>query len=303
MTDNRGIFDTVRPWLDSDGFNRPGRIDALNAACDRFRANPANGIIFEEVRPWLDRRGFTAERITALNAACDALRSPASAQSIGEGVRDAAEAGAALGGLLSGAPQPTPAPQSRKTIADFIGGFIHTHEGGLSMDPADNGNWTGGRRGAGALVGSKFGVTPGAIAMYRGVPASSITRADVANLTKEEAVAIGVRNYYERPGFDKLPWNRVTLSIVDKGWGSGPGQAIKLLQRMVGVPATAKIDGGTVAAYSAFIAQHGEEAAARKWADVRIAFDTSLGQPRFIKGWNNRTRSFLPGTPWWGQWA
>ena len=71
---NAPIFDTVRPWLDSNGFNIPARVDALNGACDRFRANPSNAIIFEEVRPWLDRRGFTPERIAALNAACDQLR-------------------------------------------------------------------------------------------------------------------------------------------------------------------------------------------------------------------------------------
>lgn len=111
-TDNRAVFDCVRPWLDSDGFNRPGRIDALNAACDRFRANPANGIIFEEVRPWLDRRGFTADRITALNAACDALRAPANVSAIAQG---AADAGAVLGGLgdALAAPAPEPAGDDR----------------------------------------------------------------------------------------------------------------------------------------------------------------------------------------------
>ncbi len=33
---NRIIFDCVRPWLDSAGFNKPGRVDALNAACAEF---------------------------------------------------------------------------------------------------------------------------------------------------------------------------------------------------------------------------------------------------------------------------
>lgn len=218
----------------------------------------------------------------------------------------------ALGGAASEAnpvpaspapPAPSAASTGGKSVADFIGGFISTHEGGLSLDPADNGNWTGGHRGAGQLVGSKFGVTPGALAAYRNVLPSSITKDMIVRLTREEAVALGVANYYQAPGFDKLPWNRVTASIVDKGWGSGPRQAIKLLQRMLGINADGAIGPATVAAYNAFLAREGEEAAARKWADVRITFDTSLGQPRFIKGWNNRTRSFLPGTPWWEQWG
>lgn len=190
-----------------------------------------------------------------------------------------------------------------KTIVDFIAGFIDAHEGGLSLDPADNGNYQGGKRGDGALVGSKYGVTAPALAAYRGVSPYSITAKAMADLTRDEAIKIGVSLYYEQPGFARLPWNRVTLSIVDKGWGSGPAQAIKLLQRMVGVTADGKIGPQTIAAYEAFLARHGEEGAARRWADVRMAFDASLNQPRFLNGWNNRTRSFLPGTKWWAEWA
>lgn len=32
------------------------------------------------------------------------------------------------------------------------------HEGGYSDDPTDNGNWTGGKRGAGLLKGTKYGI-------------------------------------------------------------------------------------------------------------------------------------------------
>lgn len=185
------------------------------------------------------------------------------------------------------------------TPRDFIAGFIGTHEGGLSMDPADNGNYTGGKRGVGALVGSKYGVTAAALAAYRGVPASSITKAQMAALSLDEAVAIGLKNYYQAPGFDRLPWNRVTASIVDKGWGSGPVQAVKLMQGMIGVKADGKIGPQTIAAYTDWL----EADQAEAWARVRIAFDTSLNQPRFLKGWNNRTNSFLPGTAWWKAWA
>ncbi|AHE52650.1 glycosyl hydrolase 108 family protein [Sphingomonas sanxanigenens] len=190
-----------------------------------------------------------------------------------------------------------------RTIADFIGGFIDAHEGGLSMDPADNGNWTGGKRNSGTLVGSKFGVTPGAVAVYRDVPASSLTKADIANLTRDEAVAIGVANYFKAPGFDKLPMNRVTLSVVDMGWGTGPGQAVKLLQRMVGVADDGKLGPATAAAYAAWLGKVGEEHGARQWGDVRNAFYRAINQPRFLKGWINRTSSFLPGTKWWSDWA
>lgn len=196
-----------------------------------------------------------------------------------------------------------PIAQSPKSVADFIAGFIDAHEGGLSLDPADNGNWTGGKRNVGRLVGSKFGVTAGAIAVYRGVPAASITPLEIAELTRDEAVKIGVKLYYERPHFDLLPWNRATASIVDKGWGSGPVQAIKLLQRMVGVADDGALGPATAAAYTLWLAKHGEEATAIQWGEIRRRFDASLNQPRFINGWNNRTNSFLPGTKWWREWA
>ena len=32
------------------------------------------------------------------------------------------------------------------------------HEGGLSLDPNDRGNWTGGKKGSGELRGTKYGI-------------------------------------------------------------------------------------------------------------------------------------------------
>ncbi|MGN6819306.1 MAG: glycoside hydrolase family 108 protein [Sphingomonas sp.] len=200
------------------------------------------------------------------------------------------------------------------TPREFISRFIDAHEGGLSLHPDDNGNWfdpirykTGlpQRRNKGTLVGSKYGVTAYALANYRGV--SNITAADMRNLTHDEAVNIGVELYFNRPGFSKLPWNRVTMSVVDKGWGSGPGTAIRILQRLIGVPADGAIGPMTVNAYNKWLNSYGEEGSAFRWGDARIAFDHGLAVNEgandpdkvFENGWNNRTRSFLPGTSWW----
>lgn len=203
-------------------------------------------------------------------------------------------------------------------IAKFIAGYIKDHEGGLSMDPADNGNWfdpvryAAGlpqRRGKGVLVGSKFGVTAYALARYRRV--SVVTAKDIANLTQPEAVALGVFLFYKEPGFDKLPWDRVTASVVDKGWGSGPDAAAKLLQRMIGVKDDGVIGPKTIAAYAAYRSKTSEADAARAFAAQRRAYDAYLAvndgpsdpDKKYIGGWNNRTNSFLPGTAWWGAWA
>ena len=205
---------------------------------------------------------------------------------------------------------------------DVIAGFIGTHEGGLSLHPSDNGNWylaaryAAGdpqARGEGELVGSKFGVTAYALVRYRlafGMArpsALTVARADMAALTLVTAVTIGVELYLHQPRLDQLAWNRVTASVLDKAWGSGPGRAIRMLQELIDVPADGEIGPRTIKAYAAWIAAHGEEHAAFLWGDKRIAFDQSLvsgpADPdrAFIAGWNNRTRSFLPNTVWWSR--
>lgn len=216
-----------------------------------------------------------------------------------------------------------PAPVIMSPRALFAG-FIAAHEGELSVHPNDNGNWYDParyrqqlpqRRNMGVNVGSKYGVTASALIAYRlhkGMAlqwALNVTRETMAALDLETAIDVGVVLFYEQPGFAKLPWNRVTMSIVDKGWGSGPGTAIDMLQELIGASTAGGIGPETTAKYVAFIAQHGEEASARLWAEKRKAFDlivaTNQGandQDRvFLNGWNNRTNSFLPGTTWWRQ--
>ena len=206
----------------------------------------------------------------------------------------------------------------RDIIADFIG----VHEGALSVRTADNGNWYDAARyragkpqarGQGVLVGSKFGVTAYALVAFRErqgtrpAQAQAVRRADIEAITLAKAIEIGVELYFRAPGFDRLVWNRVTASILDKAWGSGPGRAIKLLRPLLGLPAAGTIDDALVAAYAAWIARVGEETAAHLWCDARIAFDRGLGSNEgaddpdriFVAGWNNRSRSFLPGSPWW----
>jgi lysozyme family protein len=190
-------------------------------------------------------------------------------------------------------------PAASKTIADFIGGFIDAH---------DSGNWTSGTIGVGNLVGSKYGVTAAALAEYRGVTAASITAPAMAALTRDEAVNVGVKLFYQKPGFDKLVMNRVTLSIIDFGWGAHPRQATKEIQRLIGVADDGVSGPATAAAYAAWITRLGEEAAAKTWGAARNAYYDLIitrkpVKAKYRKGWRNRTAHFLPGGAWWAEWA
>lgn len=202
------------------------------------------------------------------------------------------------------------------TPRTFMAGAIKTHEGGLSMRPEDNGNWfdpqrykhgLAQKRGMGKLVGSKYGVTAYALAQY--TDDDNIEAWEMAAMTFDTAVNIAEHIYVKAPRLNLLLPSRVTLSIIDKGWGSGPIQAIKLIQRLIGAGDDGKIGNETIKKYEAWHVKLGEEEAARRWAKQRIAFDTMLATnegPKdpdriFLKGWNNRTNSFLPGTSWWKQ--
>lgn len=193
----------------------------------------------------------------------------------------------------------------------FIAKFIRDHEGGLSMDPVDNGNWFDParyragqpqRRNMGVLVGSKYGVTAYALARHRKI--GNVTAKMIADLPFEEAVDIGYTAYYLAPRFDLLPWNRVTAAALDHGWLSGQKTSIQILQRMIGVNADGVIGPRTADTFSAYLAKHGEEQAARNFADAREVHLRGLSMPgmknaRFRNGWVNRARSFRPGTAWW----
>lgn len=186
------------------------------------------------------------------------------------------------------------------TIERFIRHFIETYEGGLSMDTKDTGNWY-----RGVLCGSKFGVTAAALADYRNTP--NITPKDIAALTIEEAIQVGLGLYYDRPGFDLCPWNPVTASWMDMGWGAGPGQATKLMQRMIGAGDDGVIGRYTVDAYEDYLVEWGLEQAAKNYAAVRLAFYEQIikvrpSNAKYRNGWRNRTNGFLPGTPFWKEW-
>lgn len=191
------------------------------------------------------------------------------------------------------------------TVEEVIEDFIRTYEGVLSVDPDDTGNWFYEKGQKPVLVGSQYGVTGAALAAHRGV--TRITPADMKALKIEEAVAIGVERYYDQPDFELLPWNQVTASLVDMGWGAGPGQVAKLLQRMIGANPDGQIGPLTAAAYHQFLRFHGVEDAAQLWAEERNAFYDRIIAARptnakYRKGWRRRTAGFLPGTTWWAKW-
>ncbi|MBN2675867.1 MAG: hypothetical protein JXR30_01290 [Alphaproteobacteria bacterium] len=84
-------------------------------------------------------------------------------------------------------------------------------EGGYSLNPNDPGGET------------QFGITK------RWYP-----NEDIKGITKERAEYILFRDYYKKPGIDRLP-NSIRDQVFDNAVNQGQGTAIRNLQRAVGV--------------------------------------------------------------------
>ena len=81
------------------------------------------------------------------------------------------------------------------------------HEGGYVHDPRDPGGET------------KYGISK-----------RSYPSLDIANLTREDAIAIYYRDWWQRYGYDRLQDDAVATKLLDMAVNMGPATAHRLLQ-------------------------------------------------------------------------
>lgn len=120
---------------------------------------------------------------------------------------------------------------------------------------ADAGNYNS----RGERVGTNYGVSAPAYEEWIGRPP---TVEDMKAITIEIAGEIGKRNYYERPGFNRIPWCPALEVIVDWGWGSGPAYSTRQMQAILGVGQDGIIGPITQHAFAVFVGHRHDEMAA-----------------------------------------
>lgn len=143
---------------------------------------------------------------------------------------------------------------------------LMSNEGGYANDPADPGgetNW--------------------------GISKRSYPDVDIANLEREDAKAIYLRDFWQRGQMDQYD-PAIAFQVFDMAVNSGIETAIRILQRAAGVAEDGHIGPVTVAAIKAksttdmlmlFVAH-------------RLKFWTKLSTwPRFGRGWANRAADDL----------
>lgn len=106
---------------------------------------------------------------------------------------------------------PTPVTPTNDNWGRSIA-FVLKHEGGLSSDPNDPGNYRDG-----VFVGTKYGISAAA---HPGV--------DIVNLTEEEAKRIYFESYWKSSGANSLPWP-LCLAVFDQAVNGGVASAKKIL--------------------------------------------------------------------------
>lgn len=158
-------------------------------------------------------------------------------------------------------------------------------EGGFQNDKEDTGNY----RPDGTLIGTNKGITPKALAAYKGVDADTITVEDIKSVDDETARAIYKQDYYEGPGINKLP-AYLRESVMDMYINAGPN-AIKILQRKVGAKADGILGPATLQAIA------DSDLTKEDYADARIEYYTSIAKSnpknkKYLKGWIARANKY-----------
>ena len=142
------------------------------------------------------------------------------------------------------------------------------YEGGYTLDPKDPGGET------------SWGISK------RAYPA-----VDIKNLTRDGAKDIYKRDYWDRAQCDKLPPTLAFL-LFDAAVNSGIGQAIRFLQRAVGVADDGVLGPLTLAATQRL----DNESLCARFLGQRLDFMTRLSTwDYFGKGWARRVADQLKG--------
>lgn len=151
-------------------------------------------------------------------------------------------------------------------------------EGGFSADPADPGNWTGGRPGHGVCRGTKFGIS-----------AAAYPDINIPTLTVAQARELYKRDYWGPVCADRLP-PPLALLAFDAAVNNGVRSAAIWLQQAAGAAADGVIGPQTLAAIETTAGRpDGGAGVCAEFLARRLAFMAALPTWRsFGLGWARR---------------
>jgi lysozyme family protein len=148
-------------------------------------------------------------------------------------------------------------------MASFLATMRWEGNSALSLNKADGGNWTSGKVGVGALVGSKFGVSaPVAARLFPGVL--------MKDLTADQALTVFLTNYWAPVYADKM-LTGVDHCVSDDAYNAGPSSALGRWHR------------------GAFLYSGDAVTTIHAYCALRLSFLESLKTAKiFLPGWSRR---------------
>ena len=159
---------------------------------------------------------------------------------------------------------------------NFPEALVHTlqFEGGWSNNPNDPGGAT------------MKGITQHTYNQYLGRPAS---QDELRNISDADVAAIYRKRYWDECLGDALA-DGLDFALFDAAVNTGPREASRLLQRIVGVPADGVLGPKSVAAVNEYIAAQGLPKLIDAYTEARQAYYRLL--PTYVhfgEGWRKRT--------------
>ncbi len=156
--------------------------------------------------------------------------------------------------------------------------FVLEREGGYVNNPHDRGGAT------------NKGITQKTYDDYR--TRKGLNRQPVLGISAEELQEIYYSMYWLPAACDHMP-APVDIVVFDTAVNSGPGRAVKFLQRLVNTKQDGAFGPKTLAAISQYIGTHGAKNMARDLIALREGFidgiiENDPSQVVFAKGWHNR---------------
>lgn len=173
-----------------------------------------------------------------------------------------------LGVPKEGEADPEPADAFTAALDEVL-----QHEGGYADHPRDPGGRT------------MLGVTQRVWEAWTGKPSNE---AEMRSLTREKVAPLYRKNYWDAVEADKLP-PPLALCVFDFGVNAGPGRAVRLLQRMVGVTQDGKVGQQTLAAVAGFVHTNTLAGTVKFYQGMRRDYYRSLSTfNTFGRGWLRR---------------
>lgn len=173
-------------------------------------------------------------------------------------------------------PKPQLTSKQKMELGDFGStmDLMLNLEGKKSDDPRDRGGRT------------NFGVTQGTYNRWR--DSKNLPRQDVFKITKEEAMQLYKKNFWGIIGGDKLP-QKTAMALMSFALTDGPEDSVRLVQRMLKIPATGFMGPATLAKINKLVKKYGDEGFANKVLNRQIIRYQNDEQANIYgRGWVNR---------------